>query len=583
MSQRIGGFVKKLLLLLAVTVLLFGCKKNHPPEVTAVSAGPEVCLKDTSYTFTAIATDPDGDSVAVRFDWGDSTVSDWSGWFASGDTAALTHAWHSEGTCRIVAQARDQKLLSSDWSGAPSTTVVVRRTPALPGAPSGPDRGGQDSAYTFAAAALQPNSIQVAIRFAWGDGDTSEWSAFVASGESVSMSHAWAAPDTYAVRAQAKDTGNAPSLWSAPHSISIRPPDTLRKWRFQLATYESLPVIYLYSSPAIGSDGTIYVGSSDDALYAINPDGTLKWRCLTQGSVRSSPAIGADGTVYFGSDDNHLYALDPNDGTVKWSYLTSGHVQTAPAIAVDGTAYVGSHDNRLYALNPDGTLKWSFLAGGNVTSSPAIAADGTICFGSDDHYFYALNPDGTQKWRLDLLDHISYASAAIGSDGTVYCGSDLNRVGEDFHALNPDGTRKWSLRAGHDVRSSPAITADGTIYIGADDNYLQALNPDGSLKWIYQTGDITYSSPAIGSDGTIYVGSNDDFLYALNPDGTLKWRYETGGDIRSAPAIGPDGTVYFTSCDGYLYALKGTSPLADSPWPKFHHDAKNTGRVGGGR
>jgi outer membrane protein assembly factor BamB len=571
--------VKKLLLLLAVTVLLFGCKKNHPPEVTAVSAGPEVCLKDTSYTFTAIATDPDGDSVAVRFDWGDSTVSDWSGWFASGDTAALTHAWHSEGTCRIVAQARDQKLLSSDWSGAPSTTVVVRRTPALPGAPSGPDRGGQDSAYTFAAAALQPNSIQVAIRFAWGDGDTSEWSAFVASGESVRMSHAWAAPDTYAVTAQAKDTGNAPSLWSAPDSIDIRPPDTMRIWRFPIASGEATSS---YSSPAIGPDGTIYVGSYDSSLYAVNPNGTLRWRYLTQGSVRSSPAIAADGTAYVGSNDHRLYAVN-QDGTLRWSYTAVSYVRSSPAIAVDGTVYVGSNDY-LYAFNPDGTLRWSSQTGGSISSSPAIAADGTIYFGSGDHCFYALNPDGTQKWNLDLTGHVNYASAAIGSDGTVYCGSDLNRMTENFYALNPEGTRRWSYTAGRNVRSSPAIAPDGTIYIGTDRGNICALNPDGSLQWSYQTdGDIIYSSPAIGSDGTVFVGTQDNSLYALNPDGTLKWRYETGGDVRSAPTIGPDGTIYFTSNDGYLYALKGTSPLADSPWPKFHHDAKNTGRVGGGR
>jgi outer membrane protein assembly factor BamB len=33
----------------------------------------------------------------------------------------------------------------------------------------------------------------------------------------------------------------------------------------------------VYSSPAVGSDGTVYVGSQDYYLYAINPGGTLKW------------------------------------------------------------------------------------------------------------------------------------------------------------------------------------------------------------------------------------------------------------------------------------------------------------------
>jgi outer membrane protein assembly factor BamB len=63
------------------------------------------------------------------------------------------------------------------------------------------------------------------------------------------------------------------------------------------------------SSPAVGADGTIYVGSDDHNLYAINPDGSLKWRYDTGDKVYSSPAIGSDGTIYAGSDDDNLYAI----------------------------------------------------------------------------------------------------------------------------------------------------------------------------------------------------------------------------------------------------------------------------------
>ena len=63
------------------------------------------------------------------------------------------------------------------------------------------------------------------------------------------------------------------------------------------------------SSPTIGFDGTVYVGSWDNKLYAINPDGTKKWEFETEGNVDSSPTIGSDGTVYVGSQDNKLYAI----------------------------------------------------------------------------------------------------------------------------------------------------------------------------------------------------------------------------------------------------------------------------------
>ena len=65
----------------------------------------------------------------------------------------------------------------------------------------------------------------------------------------------------------------------------------------------------MFSSPAIGSEGTIYIGSGDRYLYAINPDGTEKWNFTTGASVYSSSAIGSDGTIYVGSRDGNLYAI----------------------------------------------------------------------------------------------------------------------------------------------------------------------------------------------------------------------------------------------------------------------------------
>ncbi|MCK4445154.1 MAG: PQQ-like beta-propeller repeat protein, partial [Thermoplasmata archaeon] len=132
------------------------------------------------------------------------------------------------------------------------------------------------------------------------------------------------------------------------------------------------------SSPAIGSDGTVYVGSWDAKLYAINPDGIEKWSFPTGGDyMHSSPAIGSDGTVYVGSWEDRLHAINP-DGIEKWNFTTGGRVDSSPAIGSDGTVYVGSHDYQLYAINPDGTEKWSFPTGDRIHSSPAIGSDGTV-------------------------------------------------------------------------------------------------------------------------------------------------------------------------------------------------------------
>src|SRR5262252_2437218 len=106
----------------------------------------------------------------------------------------------------------------------------------------------------------------------------------------------------------------------------------------------------------------------------------------------SSPAIDADGNIYIGSNDQRLYALKP-DGNKKWEFVTGGKVQSSPAIA-DGRVYFGSLDGKLYSVRANGTKEWEFTTGDAVTSSPAITDDGTIYFGSEDT-LYALGADGS--------------------------------------------------------------------------------------------------------------------------------------------------------------------------------------------
>jgi hypothetical protein len=92
------------------------------------------------------------------------------------------------------------------------------------------------------------------------------------------------------------------------------------------------PLGAIRGSPTIAGDGAIIFGSDDGHLYALNPDGTLRWKFPAVGSiaaVRSKPAIGPDGIIYFGADDGKLYAIDPavNDpANIPNLYLTSAEL-----------------------------------------------------------------------------------------------------------------------------------------------------------------------------------------------------------------------------------------------------------------
>ncbi len=345
----------------------------------------------------------------------------------------------------------------------------------------------------------------------------------------------------------------------------------------------------MMSSPAAASDGTIYVGagSSSDSLaiegrvHALNPDGTVKWT-FNAGSTApfdvASPAVGPDGTVYIGSSNAFFYALSSTNGTRKWRFTATTPIISSPAIAPDGTIYFHD-DTTLYALADAGaaaTKKWSLAVNAITYVSPALALDGTIYLGGAGGNFYAVNPDGTSKWTFTPDDDV-YTTPAIGGDGTIYFGT----LSGSFYALNPSGTQKWKWTASPktSISSSPALAPDGTIYFAAYDKNLYALTSAGALRWTFALGDqVRACSPAVGADGTIYIGAYDSLVYAINPDGTLQRTYATGQTVRSSPLL-VNNRLYFGSNDAKLYAIDLGQGAAGSAWPMFRQGTTRMSRA----
>ncbi|MBI2472062.1 MAG: Ig-like domain-containing protein [Planctomycetes bacterium] len=313
------------------------------------------------------------------------------------------------------------------------------------------------------------------------------------------------------------------------------------------------------STPAIGTDSTIYVGSYDSNLYAINPNGTLKWKYKTGDTIESSPAVGTDGVIYVGSNDNKVYAVNP-DGTLKWSYSTGGDVVSSPAVGTNSTVYVGSYDGKLYAITKDGALKKDSHLGNQVYSSPAIGNNEIIYIGSrNDRYFYSLDSNLGTRWSLRLLDLID-SSPAIGGDGTVYIGTDR------LYAFTESGSysgSNWPYSTTNEneplITSSPAISSSDNIYFGAESGFY-ALYSNGNVRRIVNTiGAISRSSPAIDASGNVYICTNSG-LYALDTNFDVKWTYPIK-DENASPIIGAYGTIYVHSSDGKLYAVGTTSAV----------------------
>jgi outer membrane protein assembly factor BamB len=223
------------------------------------------------------------------------------------------------------------------------------------------------------------------------------------------------------ISSPAIDTNGTVYIGSKDHNVyafSNNPPAL--KWKFSTGIFYDGHLVD--SSPAIGKDGTIYVGTDPYGAFdidpievytnfwAINPDGTLKWVFETQDGVESSPAIGPDNTIYFGSYDGYLYAIQDNHThpTLKWTYKTNGSIDGSPIVDGDGTIYFGSRDGTLYALFSDGTLKWKFHTDSGFESSPSIDHQGHLYIGSFDETFYCLGSGGPDIGisSIDISSHL---------------------------------------------------------------------------------------------------------------------------------------------------------------------------------
>jgi outer membrane protein assembly factor BamB len=230
------------------------------------------------------------------------------------------------------------------------------------------------------------------------------------------------------------DTGAVPTPWGAivfasGSVVYAAKPDGTIAWRMRARRK-------CYSSPAVGDDGTVYVGSQDHRLYAFAPGGQIRWSVDLGADVDSTPAIEDDGTVVVGSDNAEVVALDSGGGQIKWRSPVGGYVRGALSLGRDGTVLVGTYGPtpRLLALDPiDGHQRFAFSIPGNgapefgIHGGPTEDAAGRLYFGAQDDQVYCLAPDGALLWKFKTGGDVD-APLVITPEGRLLAGSDDGKL-----------------------------------------------------------------------------------------------------------------------------------------------------------
>ncbi len=303
----------------------------------------------------------------------------------------------------------------------------------------------------------------------------------------------------------------------SPAGFAAISPDGKIKWTRpweQTSRYDTGPVVAV--------DTTIYVGGS--YLYAIRPNGSTKWQYKGENKfMESRPLLGIDGTIYAMDGAGNIFALSP-EGKLKWKNA-EGLVNDSYMVAsIDGqTIYAPGRDSTIMALDAQsGSKHWSVQT--HTHEYPKIAVDNQnniYFYGYDQHksgFIYSISPAGQVRWRYQLKYNYNGSCNGITLDynGNIYfCFRTTGII-----ALDYAGKERWVRTHGEKFAYVPIIS-DAT-------NNLYVLNIREPLIWCYDSsGNLKYSTVvplsevydlrqgAIGADGTLYLMSSSRWLVAI--------------------------------------------------------------------
>ena len=151
-------------------------------------------------------------------------------------------------------------------------------------------------------------------------------------------------------------------------------------------------------SPAIGSDGMLYIGSLAAQLEKFDPaTGEHKTALTAKNWIWSTPVVDGD-TLYFGDLDGNFYSFNTVTEKLNWSVQPDGAITATPLIVGDHIL-LATESGSIFEVDKEGRSKLWSQPGGSIYTTPALAGDLVLVapLGADA-YLYAFNLDGSQAW-----------------------------------------------------------------------------------------------------------------------------------------------------------------------------------------
>lgn len=150
---------------------------------------------------------------------------------------------------------------------------------------------------------------------------------------------------------------------------------------------------------ALGPDGTLYIGAFSGIVTALDADGRTLWEKQLSGQVWSTPAV-SDGILYVGTSDNHLYALSTADGSELSDFEADSPVLGTPLVLEDKIIF-GSELGTLYFVERESLKDDREILVGKLYGTPILAGERILVAPvNGDYILIAFDLEGKQDWTF---------------------------------------------------------------------------------------------------------------------------------------------------------------------------------------
>ena len=438
---------------------------SQPPQLVDSIVGLRRWAVDRWYHASVRVTDPEADSVAVRFVWGDLPASGWSGYVPSGAVVTDSCKWSMTGPHTVRVVLRDQGCAvgrpAEVKTVSVSTMAVIWHnydeylyydaTPTLGSI------DGEPVLYCMPYDGVECYTLDGRRR--WQVPMSEECGYAV----SVSSDGSRLYLDDYSEGLVCLDARTGQRRWSLPCGTAWGTPALGPDGAIYVTTADAgcelcrvgdqgdsgvvvwrLPLgPEMVGGAVVGRNGVVYAvgsraGSCRPVLFAADSAGNVLWKDSTHIVIGGSPVIDGRDRVLVTDEDGWVWCYNP-DGTLAWSTSLSYPCGGATAVGRDDEAIVTDYDGRISGYDSTGHQQWTAIPdwfGG--TNTPCVCADSTIiAFDPEGGYVYGIGLGGENLWEFSIWDSIDdyekhparrdegdeCPSAVVGPNGDLYLAS----------------------------------------------------------------------------------------------------------------------------------------------------------------